>query len=477
MTTRKARHALVLGGGLAGTLAAAAVAELADAVTVIDRDHFPDAPADRKGVPQSRHTHGLVSGGVRAVDALLPGTSAALFEAGAQRIGVPDRYLALGPHGWFPRYPGEQYILGCSRSLLDWTLRSRLREQAPSITYLEGTEVLGLLGDAERVTGARTRHRGTREETDIEADLVVEATGRGSAVTDWLAALGLPAVEEESVDAGIFYATRLFRVLDGAGEDFPAINIQANPGAERVRAAGMVIPIEGGRWSITLSGATGGHPPVDDAGFQAFAESLPHPVIGELTARAEPLGPAFGFAAHANRKRHFGKAKAWPAGFVVVGDAQTTLNPVYGHGMAVAAKSAVALREGLVAHGLAGTRAVQRAIAATATDAWAIATGEDLRHRTTVGRRPPGSNAVYKLQDRLAKAAPSRPAIAAAQIEVITLVAPASVLVKPGVLLDALRGPDRPALTEPPLTDAERRLIDTAAPRAAEAAPAEEEVH
>lgn len=453
------RHALILGGGLAGTLAASVASRLADTVTVVDRDHFPDEPGVRKGVPQARHTHAMVSGGILALEELMPGVAAELHEAGAQHLDIPGRYLALGPNGWFPRYDSGHYVVGCSRALLDWTLRARLAA-ATNVTYLEGTDVLGLTGDAERVTGAKLRDRATKEVSAVEADLVVDATGRGSSITDWLTAFGLPETPEVTVDPGIFYATRVFRAVEGVGENFPAVNIQGNPSARRVRATGMLLPIEDGLWSVTLSGAPGGHPPVDDEGFREFAAGLPHPVIAEAIAHAEPVGPVLGFAAHANRRRHFERLPSWPRGLVVLGDAQTTLNPIFGHGMAVAAKSAVVLRDGLVESGTAGTRAIQRAIGKTAEDAWMIATGEDLRYPQTTGKRGgAAAKLTYRLQDWLGRAGTTRRKVADAQMAVITLSAPAAELVKPAILLDARRAKPAPALTEPPFTPEEKAAL------------------
>ncbi|WP_433655212.1 NAD(P)/FAD-dependent oxidoreductase [Nocardia sp. CA-128927] len=462
---KKISHALVLGGGLAGLLSAIVLADRAESVTVVERDKFPDSQAHRKGVPHSKHTHGLVSGGARALDELLPGATDSLFNAGAQRIGIPDRYLALGPHGWFPRYRDTEFVIGCSRSLLDWTVLSRLRA-ANNVRYIEAADVVELTGDSTRVTGARIKSRATGEYTTIAADFVVDATGRNSAAPEWLTKLGLPAVEEVCIDHTIFYATRIYRAPAGAGVDFPAVNIQANPTLARVRGSGMLIPIEDNQWSVTLSGAEGGHPPIDDQGFRDFAADLPHPVIAELIAAAEPLGAAFGFGAPANRRRYFEKLSSWPNGFAVLGDANTVFNPVYGHGMGVIAQAALALRDGLQAHGPSGAKLIQRGIAKTAQDAWTIATNEDLRYPQTVGPRPGRAGQLgYRFQDWLGRASANNRVVAAAQMEVITLAAPPTVLLKPKVLLEAWRTRIEAPLTSPPFTPDEQRIVVDSASR------------
>ena len=186
-------RALVLGAGIAGMLAATAVARHLDGVTVIDRDRLPDGPVPRPGVPQANHVHALLSGGARAIDALLPGTLDRLWAAGAHRIALPADMIALTPQGWWRRFSEMQFLVGCSRHLLDWAVRDQaLRDDR--ISVLSAAEVRGLAGTADRVTGAIVRDRDSAAERVIHADLVIDATGRGSKAAGWLAGLGLPAV-------------------------------------------------------------------------------------------------------------------------------------------------------------------------------------------------------------------------------------------------------------------------------------------
>src|SRR5437763_5428814 len=119
-------HALVLGGGLAGMLAASVLADHADAVTIVDRDRFPDGPADRAGTPHARHTHILVAGGARALDELLPGTTNTLLSLDAQHVGMPSRFLLFTAHGWLQRTSERQFLISCSRALLDWVVREQV---------------------------------------------------------------------------------------------------------------------------------------------------------------------------------------------------------------------------------------------------------------------------------------------------------------------------------------------------------------
>jgi 2-polyprenyl-6-methoxyphenol hydroxylase-like FAD-dependent oxidoreductase len=243
---------------MAGSLAAAALA--ADpgiaSVTVVERDRLPAGPEHRKGLPQGHHAHVLMSGGARTVEALVPGTLERLAAAGAHRIGLPDGYVMLMPQGWLPRWTTDQYVISCTRALLDQVVRQAVFAM-PGVRLREDTEVTGLTGDAAQVTGVQVRDRKTGAAAELPADFVVDATGRGSRARDWLAALGLPSVREDVVDSGLMYATRLFRAPGTAGEGFPVVNVQADPDSGGPGQTAALMPVEGGRWLVTAFGGGG----------------------------------------------------------------------------------------------------------------------------------------------------------------------------------------------------------------------------
>ncbi|EST38343.1 hypothetical protein N566_07930, partial [Streptomycetaceae bacterium MP113-05] len=235
------------GGGLAGMLAAAALAPHAREVVVAERDTLPRYPRPRRGLPQARHVHLFMSGGVRAMERLLPGVTDRLEAAGARRLAAPADMVVCSPQGWFPRWPCTHRILLCSRDLLDGVVRSEVARH-PHVRVLEGAEVLGPAGDAERVTGARVRSAGG--ERVLPTDLLVDASGRGSRAGAWLIGLGAEAPRETRVDTGLVYASRYYRAPPGAG--FPVVAVQADPRAGTPGRGAVLEPVEGGRWLVTL---------------------------------------------------------------------------------------------------------------------------------------------------------------------------------------------------------------------------------
>ncbi|MEV6761492.1 FAD-dependent monooxygenase [Streptomyces sp. NPDC051105] len=450
-----ARAAVVLGGSHTGMLAARALAGLADRVVVVERDELPETPAPRKGLPQARHAHMLWSGGVRAMEELLPGITAALLDAGARRAPVTTDMVVLSAHGWFRRWPESHHVLLAGRDLLDATVRARVLADG-HVEVVGGTEVLGLTGDAAAVTGVRVRDRDGRERT-VEADLVVDATGRGSGAPRWLAALGLPAPERREVDTGVAYASRLYLAPEQARAGFPVVNVQPDPRDGGPGRAGFLLPIENGRWIVTLNGTRGGEPTSSADDFIPFArERLRHPLIGDLLGRAEPLSDVAFTRATVNRRYFYERMPAWPDNFTVLGDALAAYNPVYGHGLAVGAQSALLLRESTRRHGL-GTpglsRRVQKAAARPVGAAWDLAVGQDVFYPGATEHGPTARDRVLAAYvSRLMYTATGNGRIARRVTDVTALERGAEVLLAPGVVLGALVGPLRPQLTRPPLT-------------------------
>ncbi|GGM94907.1 NAD(P)/FAD-dependent oxidoreductase [Streptomyces fuscichromogenes] len=453
-----ARAAVVLGGSHTGMLAARALAGLADRVVVVERDELPAAPGPRRGLPQARHGHMLWSGGARAMEELLPGIGAQLLAAGARRAPVTTDMVVLSAHGWFRRWPESHHVLLAGRDLLDATVRARVLADG-HVEVAGGTEVLGLAGGAAAVTGVRVRDRDGRERT-LDADLVVDATGRGSGAPRWLAALGLPAPERREVDTGVAYASRLYLAPEAARGGFPVVNVQPDPRNGGPGRAGFLLPIEDGRWIVTLNGTRGGEPTTSADDFVPFArERLRHPLIGDLLARAEPLSDVAFTRATVNRRYFYERMPAWPDNFTVLGDALAAYNPTYGHGLAVGAQSALLLRELTRRHGLGApglSRRLQKALARPVGAAWDLAVGQDVFYPgATEGGPTARDRAVAAYVNRLMYTATGNGRIARRVTDVTSLERRAEVLLTPSVLLAALAGPSKPTLTEPPLTTEE----------------------
>ena len=451
LPTHPPRHAVVIGGSLAGICAARVLADHVETVTVIDRDDFPADPAVRKGLPQAHHLHVLIPAGQEALDQLFPGFIAGLYERGAVPVATPTEVLYLSSTGWRDQFPATHRLVGASRELIDWTLRQRLAGNG-RVRFRSGSEVVGLLPaqGTQAIGGVllHTQSPGAQPEP-LAADLVVDASGRASHAADWLEKLGYGRPDERSVESGLAYASRRYALPDGVPGGWK--NILLMPKAPESLRGGVLYPIENNKWMVTLGGVGGDVPPTDESGFLDFARNLRSPVLYEAIKNGTPDSPVHGYRRTANHRRHYETMARWPEGFLVVGDAACTFNPVYGQGMTVAAQAAVLLDQHLHANPGTFGRAAQAAVARCSEVPWQIATGADLRFPTTIGPRP-GRTAQLSnwYLDRASDVANLDEYVARALADVLYLVAPPTALFRPGVALRVLRGRRGPALLAPP---------------------------
>ncbi|MFH8371800.1 NAD(P)/FAD-dependent oxidoreductase [Streptomyces sp. NPDC018031] len=459
-------RAVVLGGGWAGMLTAHVLARHLESVTVVERDVLPDGPHHRKGQPQARHVHILWSSGAGIVEKLLPGTADRLVAAGARRIGWHRDLVTLTASGWQYRFPATTYTMMCTRPLLDWVVRDAILAGG-RIEVRQGTEVVDLVGDRTRVTGVRVRDADGGDPGVLEADLVVDATGRASRLGRWLADLGMPAVEQDLVDAGVGYATRMFKAPEGATGAFPAVMVAADHRTRHPGRFGVVYPQEGGRWLVTLTSTRGAALPTQEDEFTGFAKMLRHSIISDLIGAAEPISPIFSSHSGTNQRLYPERMPHWPEGLLVIGDSLAAFNPVYGHGMSAAARAAEALDAKLAADALGsgGTREVQRALGEVVDDPWIMAGLKDIQYvncriRTGDPRlTDPDTPERLRFADFVADLSIRSPKVSEVATNVLSLNTPQQAL-GDSRFLSLLRTDTRyPELTEPPFRPGELEMV------------------
>jgi flavin-dependent dehydrogenase len=434
MENGRSGHAVVLGAGVAGLLAARVIAEHFAQVTVLERDAF-EGPAPRRGVPQGRHLHGLMEGGRAIIEELFPGITAAAVDAGAPttEVLVGSRWYLSGLRA-APTATGLTTLLA-SRPLLESLMRDRVTAR-PGVSVRQGTVAEGLIG-GERpgaIAGVRVRSADA-ESGSVAADLVVDATGRGSRAAEWLERAGLPVPETLRVDVDLGYASRTYKYRpEHLGGDRGVV-VSTMPGSR----GGGAITVEGGRWHVTLGGMLGDHPPTDHAGFESFAATLPVPDIHQLIVNAEPLDDPVPHRFTGSWRRYFERLADHPEGFLVLGDALCSFNPLYAQGMTVAAQQAMALRACL-GEGRDGLPRRFYTRAAPLIDvAWQMSTNADLNHPGVDGKRTLRMRLTNAYVQRCHVAAHADPAVARTFMRVANLVDPAAVLLRPATVARVLR--------------------------------------
>ncbi|MFJ7219479.1 FAD-dependent oxidoreductase [Amycolatopsis sp. NPDC098790] len=428
------KTAVVLGGGMAGLLAARVLSESYERVLIVDRDELVGVRGPRRGVPHGRHAHALLARGQQILEDLFPGLAAELVGA-----GIPAGDLAGNLRWYFNGQRLRQKESGllsvsATRPVLEAHVRDRVLALS-GVELRERTVIQGLTASADgsRVTGVRLV---AGDDTEVlTADVVVDATGRGSRTPAWLEELGYPRPAEDRVKIDLAYTTRHYRLRDDPYGSDLSINPVASPDNPR----GAFFPkLSDGTSMLSLTGLLGDHPPRDDEGFLQFVKTLAAPEIFESVQSAEPIDEPVTFHVPASVRRRYERLARFPEGLLVIGDGVCAFNPVYGQGMTVAAMEAAALRDHL-AEGSVRPRRFFRAISPIIDTPWDTSASADLAFPGVEGKRTLKVRMGNAYISRLHTAATRDARFTEAFFRVAGLIDPPQALMRPGMVRDVLR--------------------------------------
>ncbi|MBM2615635.1 FAD-dependent monooxygenase [Actinoplanes sp. LDG1-06] len=439
-------RAVVLGGSIAGLMAARVLSDHAEQVLIIERDDLTEldltdeqiaadpegAVAPRPGVPQGSQVHALLPSGLNQLERWFPGFIDEALAAGA--VNPPpdtnrfymDGKLRDDP----PTGPAAQALIS-SRPFLEALIRHRVLGLANVRTVKGRADGLVLRDDA--VTGVRYG-----DGSEEAADFVVDATGRSSRLSDWLDGHGFPKPPMQRMGIKLNYATALFRRPADA-QVWTCISI-ANPGPGKVARIGGFTPIEGDRWTVLVSGYADDRPGRDAGEFrQRCADDFP-PEFGQVASTAPQVGDVITYHQADSRRRDFHKLSRFPARLVAAGDAVASFNPVYGQGMTSATLHASALSEYLRGAPDLAKPALSyfQDVKVVVDAAWQVSTMADLALPHVDGPYPRGYKAIQFFSGLIFKASMRDHSVNQRLGQVTTMLEHPSALTKPRFLLRAL---------------------------------------
>lgn len=430
------QQAVVIGAGMGGLTAAGALADHFERVIVLEKDALPQEAADRVGVPQGKHVHAMLAGGQQALDELFPDFTRALVKGGAVpiRVGLDIRMERPG----FDPFPQRDLGFDCyamSRALVEFSVRSQLYGRV-NVEIRQSTRVEGLVAhpDGLAVTGVQWAHDNGTSET-LPADFVVDASGRGAPTLTLLDSIGLARPAETTVGVDLAYASAIFAIPDDTPRDWKGVfTFGAAPRSSR---GSLMLPLEGGRWIVTVAGRHAERPPGDPDGFMAFTQRLRTPTIYNAIKHAKLLGEVVRYSFPESTLRHYERLERFPRGLLPLGDAVCRFNPVYGQGMSVASQEARALHQLLATRAMAsdpldGLAPAFFAEAAALIDTpWAGSVIPDFVYPDTRGERPPDFEMSLKYGMALGKLAARDPDVHRLTAEVSHLLKPRSAYREP----------------------------------------------
>lgn len=431
-------HAVVLGGSVAGLLAARVLSDSYRKVTIVDRDDLNDDVQPRKGVPQARHAHLLQARGLQIIDELFPGVVDELAAGGAPIFDDGDLSrlnVSFGGHRLTrsATLADPLAVKQCypSRPFLECHLRRRVRQRV-NVAILDGHDIIALTAteQRDRVSGVRVTPSAGGAESTLPADLVVDAAGRGSRTPTFLEALGYGRPAEDEVAIHLTYVSQLLRIPAGM---LPEQLVVVSPVPGRHTLMNLA-RYENGVSIFSVGGILGEEPPGTTAAMATFIEDFAPAAAVAAVRAGEPVSDVARYRFPSNKWRRYDKMRRFPQGLLPFGDAIASFNPIYGQGMTVAAVDAVALRDSLRRGEHELSRRFLRTSAKAVDNAWQMAAGSDLAYPEVQGPRSIRMRLSSVYTDKVLAAAETDPLVAERFIRAVGFVDPPTALLHPTVV-------------------------------------------
>jgi len=447
---------IVLGGSVAGLLAAGAAFGENRRVIVIDRDVEPNDDGDivfgRKGTPQDEHIHGILDGGIRCFEQLCPGFSKIYQENGARVVDRAKDIRYFRGNQWMTSYEGS-YSMFSSRPIVDRTLRKSLKAKFGSnLEFRWSTSVSGLKfsSDSDTVEGVILS---TGE--IVYGDLVVDALGRGSRCDKYLEENGFGLAPMDEIYMDLAYSSNIYSFDIGTFEHLTTEGLIIFPSADTsrgcttVRINPVVVPGVSDEkhnkafFLVTLYGYQEHKPNCKShSEFLSFSKALLSDSVFTLLQLGTPVNPQPKvYATPKQFFRRYDKLSAFPKRFVALGDSVCALDPSYGQGMSTAAYEAVVLQEAMESILISGTtQNAQMEISNRAYMPFMINAMENFKYKRTTGYNPPMSNVVRWALERAFQASAKDKVVFNALLDVANYNVGPEIFVRPSIMFRILVG-------------------------------------
>ncbi|WP_051317333.1 FAD-dependent oxidoreductase [Ectobacillus panaciterrae] len=435
------KQAVVIGGSIAGKLAARVLSDFFEEVLVFDADKKQTDTNPRKRVPQGYHSHALLKAGEIALQDLFPGFIEEMVAAGSVKLDFIKDVKWAHYGGWKNRFTSGYHIIQQSRPFLERHIQKRI-DPISNIYIHEEMNVKELLVTEDKtcVKGILAVNKHTQVEQEVYADLVIDASGFGSPAVKWLEQLSY-YVPIESVPINLFYASQMYQLSSAEKPEWKTLLM--NPMLPESPRGGAVLTLEGQTYCVTVSGYMGEKAPENEEEFLSYTKQLPYPDIYEFIQQAEPISDIKIHRIPSQVRRQYEKMDRMPQAFLAIGDAYCRFDPVFGQGMTVAALEAQVLRQCLAEIQQTANIDLEKQYFSRCKriidTAWDMTITELYRHPQVVGRRPLGSSFKQWLSKGVFETSASNPKVYRKLVDVMHLMQGAMTLAAPSVLYEIIK--------------------------------------
>ncbi|WP_404331951.1 NAD(P)/FAD-dependent oxidoreductase [Mesobacillus maritimus] len=426
---------IIIGGGIAGKLAARVLSDFFQEVIILERDSETTTPTPRKGVPQGKHIHALLHAGEHGLENLFPGISERFHLNGAIKINS-TKDLAWFHHGvWKYRYDGGYTTTLQTRPHLEWHIDQFIQKITNvDVMYNQTVKKYIYNNKDNRITGVEVIN-GTHNLTTLTADLIVDASGASSMSFRWLKEQGIHIPTEE-VKIGLTYVSQLVELPSIKKRDWEIKLLYPNPPSEKI--GGSLSKVEGNRYIVTMIGY---HDEINekellkkDKGLLEIARKLPKPDIYEELQHANVLSPMAVYRVPNILWRKIDKGQKLPDGLLLIGDSLCRIDPFFGQGMSIAVLEALALQKLLQNQHHSQQKLIQafhKKAGNIIAPIWNMVLTEDFRYPATKGKKPLGLSLLQWYAKNVFLLSSQYPSIYDSFIKVMNLTRPITELMRP----------------------------------------------
>ncbi|WP_419832272.1 NAD(P)/FAD-dependent oxidoreductase [Endozoicomonas atrinae] len=434
------QRAVVIGGSIAGLMTAKTLSPFFREVIILEKDTLNSENGLHKGVGQGPHSHVLLPSGMEILKQLLDSPEFNPREYGIYPADAAEELKWFQFGVWKKRFHSGVNMGWCHRSQFEWRVRQDVLS-VDNIQLSSTARVVGLMvaEEGNRIKGVQYQTGSGKEEIKaLEADLVIDASGRGTHTPKWLSEANIASVTEDEVRTQISYTTRRFRLPPSLKDSLDWKVLAIYPEPPHVKRGGMIYPLGNGEWMTTLVGFNGEIAPSDIYGYMDYAQSLPQPELYEVLKQSTPIGDPLNYRVPGSLWRRYDDSKQWPDNYAVVGDAVCSFNPIYGQGITMVLKDLQKLRALLERKESDFTPAtmthLQKQIGKGKIIPGLMAASPDFMYTGTTGNKPPGVSIMNSYIKALMKLAGKDQDIHQRFIEAFTFLKSPTVLMTPGVI-------------------------------------------